>query len=250
VTSVDSVGNESAKSTAINVTTLPPPDTTAPSIPSDVQLQAGNAQVSVSWAASTDNVSVSGYNIYRNGTKVNASLVSSTSYTDTGLVNGVNYTYQVSAVDSSGNQSAKSSPITIKPTDQMAVRLIPNKFGIYVQITNGVAPFTVEWDLGIEEVNASAYLISGLTAETEYTVTVTDSLGVFITQTINTGSLESFLPPVFPSPEGIFQQMIDNFGEAGTVAIAIVGAAVALGILCILGLWGWRLSKRWLSATK
>jgi hypothetical protein len=53
-----------------------------------------------------------------------------------------------------------------------------------------------------------------------------------------------------PDSTSIFQKMIDNFGVAGTIGIAIIGGAVALGILVILGMWGWRLAKKWLSAAK
>lgn len=57
-------------------------------------------------------------------------------------------------------------------------------------------------------------------------------------------------PVVMPDSTSIFQEMIDNFGTAGTVGLAIIGAAVALGVIVILGLWGWRLAKKWLAAAK
>lgn len=53
-----------------------------------------------------------------------------------------------------------------------------------------------------------------------------------------------------PSSQTIFQSMINNFGTAGTIAIAIIGAAVALGVIVILGMYGWRLAKKWLAASK
>jgi hypothetical protein len=52
--------------------------------------------------------------------------------------------------------------------------------------------------------------------------------------------------PAMPDSTSIFQQMIDNFGTAGTVAIAVIGAAVSLGVIVILGMYGWRLYKHWL----
>lgn len=57
-------------------------------------------------------------------------------------------------------------------------------------------------------------------------------------------------PPVMPDNSSIFQKMVDTFGTAGTIGIAIIGGAVALGIIIILGMWGWRLAKKWLSAAK
>lgn len=60
----------------------------------------------------------------------------------------------------------------------------------------------------------------------------------------------TFTEPAMPSSTSIFQKMIDTFGTAGTIGIAIIGAAVALGLIIILGMWGWRLAKKWLSAAK
>ena len=69
--------------------------------------------VDLSWTASTS--TVVGYNIYR-GTvsggpyvKLNATAVSGTSYTDTGVVAGQLYYYVVTAVDSSGVESVYSN---------------------------------------------------------------------------------------------------------------------------------------------
>lgn len=57
-------------------------------------------------------------------------------------------------------------------------------------------------------------------------------------------------PPTMPNESSIFQEMVDMFGTAGTIGIAIIGAAVALGIIIILGRWGWQLVKKWLSSAK
>ena len=85
-----------------------PPDTTPPTVPTGLtQTSATPSSISLSWTASTDPDSpVSGYNIYRNGTKIGAS--GSTSYTDTGLGSAMTYIYAVSAYDPSGNTSAES----------------------------------------------------------------------------------------------------------------------------------------------
>lgn len=55
--------------------------------------------VSLSWSAASG---ASGYNVYRNGTRVNASPVSATSFTDTGLAASTTFSYQVSSTSSSG----------------------------------------------------------------------------------------------------------------------------------------------------
>jgi len=83
------------------------PDTDPPSVPSNLSADArSSTQIDLAWWASTDNVAVSGYRIFRDGVAV--ATASSTTYTDSGLVPGTTYTYTVSAYDAAGNQSAKS----------------------------------------------------------------------------------------------------------------------------------------------
>jgi hypothetical protein len=89
-------------------------DTTAPSTPTNLAVVAGNAQNSLSWTASTDNVAVTGYKVRRGGTVVGTPT--GTSYTDTGLTNGTTYSYTVSAVDAAANESAQTSAVTGTPT--------------------------------------------------------------------------------------------------------------------------------------
>jgi len=71
--------------------------------------------VSMSWAASTS-PNISGYNVYRGATaagtfsKMNSTLISGTSYTDTTVQPGQTYYYVVTAVNSSNSESQYSSP--------------------------------------------------------------------------------------------------------------------------------------------
>lgn len=93
-------------------------DTTAPSVPSGLTASAGDGQVGLSWSASTDNVGVTGYRVYRNGSLV--ATTTTTSYTDTGLTNGTSYSYTVSAIDAAGNASAQSAPVSATPAGLVA----------------------------------------------------------------------------------------------------------------------------------
>jgi chitinase len=86
-------------------------DTTAPSAPANLAVTGTTASsVSLSWGASTDNVGVSGYQVFRNGTSVGT--VTSTSFTDTGLSASTSYAYTVKARDAAGNVSAASNQVT------------------------------------------------------------------------------------------------------------------------------------------
>ncbi|ETT47377.1 alpha amylase, catalytic domain protein [Paenibacillus sp. FSL R7-269] len=97
-----------ANSAKIYSKTQPVTDTQAPSVPGNVTATVQNASSAlVSWSASTDNVGVTGYEIYRNGVKIGTSAT--TSFTDNGLVGSTNYSYTVKAYDAAMNLSAFSA---------------------------------------------------------------------------------------------------------------------------------------------
>jgi len=83
-----------------------------------VVIQAGaNLVVDLNWNASTS-TDVAGYNVYRspNGTnwkKINAGLVPSTIYSDSTVANGSTYYYAATAVDTSGHESSRTSPVEV-----------------------------------------------------------------------------------------------------------------------------------------
>ncbi len=105
-------GITSSSSTTAPAVTTPSADTTPPSVPTGLAGTLASAtQVNLSWNASTDNVGVTGYNVFRNGTKVGTSTI--TSYQDTSLAAGTTYTYAVSAHDAAGNTSAQSSNVSV-----------------------------------------------------------------------------------------------------------------------------------------
>jgi hypothetical protein len=84
------------------------PDTTPPSVPTGLTATAvAVSQINLSWNASTDNVGVAGYDIYRNGAYLTS--VTGTSYSNTGLTMGTTYSYRVAAYDAADNVSAQST---------------------------------------------------------------------------------------------------------------------------------------------
>jgi chitodextrinase len=92
--------------------TPPPADTTAPTVPNG--LSASNitsSGVTLSWTASTDNVGVTGYKVFRNGTQIGTAT--GTSYTVTGLTAATAYTFKVAAHDAAGNTSAQSAGLAV-----------------------------------------------------------------------------------------------------------------------------------------
>jgi hypothetical protein len=88
-----------------------PEDTMPPSKPVTSPLTKVNGNPRLSWAASTDNVGVAGYAIYRstNGTLgPEFTRTSFTTWTDVSVQEGTTYTYAVKAFDAAGNLSQSS----------------------------------------------------------------------------------------------------------------------------------------------
>ena len=96
-------------SSAVNVTVSNGAgDTQPPTAPTNLTATAvSSSQINLSWTASTDNVGVTGYEVYRSSSKV--ATVTTTTYGDTGLTPSTTYSYYVKARDAAGNVSASSN---------------------------------------------------------------------------------------------------------------------------------------------
>src|SRR5256886_4770288 len=107
VAAYDAAGNLSATATS-TPTTSACSDTTRPTVPGGLSV-TGTTQtgISVAWNAATDNVGVTGYALYLNGTKVGTTA--QTSYSFSGLSCGTSYTLGVAAYDAAGNVSSTAS---------------------------------------------------------------------------------------------------------------------------------------------
>ncbi|WP_312029493.1 RCC1 domain-containing protein [Paenibacillus sedimenti] len=86
-------------------------DTVAPTAPSGLTSPGKtDTSVSLSWTASTDNVGVTGYDVYSGTTVVGTTA--GTSFTATGLTPATAYTFTVKAKDAAGNVSAASNAVS------------------------------------------------------------------------------------------------------------------------------------------
>ena len=117
-----------------------------PSVPQSVTATArGRASVAVSWSASTDDVGVAGYDVYRDGVQVGSVNGSTTFFTDSGLDPGTTYSYTVDAFDAAANVSAPSPAAVVTtalsgPGEPIVVIMMENK--TYDQIVgNANAPY-------------------------------------------------------------------------------------------------------------
>ncbi len=107
----DDAGNFSANSNTLNITT---PDTQAPASPSNLAASGVTAStLTLTWSAATDNVAVTGYDVYQNNNKINVTPINALSYNVTGLAAVTSYDFYVVARDAAGNLSASSNTINV-----------------------------------------------------------------------------------------------------------------------------------------
>lgn len=122
VKAVDAAGNVSNESESIVVETMhTAPDTEAPTQPTALHtMGVTSSSVDLMWSASEDNVAVDHYVIYQ-GTQVDQMSVvgtsKTTSFMDMNLQSNTTYMYAVTAVDAAGNESIKSSILTVTTKD-------------------------------------------------------------------------------------------------------------------------------------
>lgn len=104
-------------SDTVNITVIEEVDTEAPSTPTGfISTDATTTSIGLSWEASTDNEGIEKYNIYRDGTFEKETI--STSTIIEGLSPNTEYSFTVSAVDTSDNESPQSPSITVTTLEE------------------------------------------------------------------------------------------------------------------------------------
>ncbi|RSZ56564.1 glucose dehydrogenase [Massilia atriviolacea] len=108
----DAAGNVSQASTSLQVK-VPQcqVDTQAPSVPTELRGTIAGTTATLNWAASTDNVAVAAYDIYRDSVRVGST--GSLGYTDAGLAANTTYQYNVAARDAQGNVSPRGTTLSL-----------------------------------------------------------------------------------------------------------------------------------------
>ncbi len=242
VDAYDAVGNRSGKTSLSAATSACAGggDTTAPSTPGTLTKTGSTmTSISVSWGASTDNVGVTGYGLYRNGSSTGTSA--STSATFSGLACGSSYTLAVDAYDAAGNRSSQRSLTTATsacppPTDTQAPS-VPQGMAFSGQTQTtvalawnastdnvGVAGYRLfKNDVSVTTVATPGYTYSGLTCGTTYTFAIEayDAAGNASNRTMAAGTTSTSAcggpppPPPGPAP-GVANLWVDTNGGSCT----------------------------------
>ena len=159
-------------------------DTQAPTVPTGLSASnIGETTVALLWNASSDNIGVTGYNVFKNGTFLAATT--NTSYTATGLYAATAYTFTVKAKDAANNTSANSNIANVTTIDNTAPSTPTNLTAANTtQTTTNLAWNAATDNVGVTGYNvykngtflatitASPYTVTGLSATTTYTFTI------------------------------------------------------------------------------
>ncbi len=125
VRAVDAAGNLGAFSNTVAATTPAAPDTTPPSAPGTLTgTPVGSAEIDLSWGAATDNVSVTGYQLFRcqgtactNYVLLTQPVGTPTTFHDSSVASGATYGYEVRAIDAAGNLGPFSNAVSASDSD-------------------------------------------------------------------------------------------------------------------------------------
>ncbi|WP_051287538.1 fibronectin type III domain-containing protein [Paenibacillus taiwanensis] len=165
-----------------------PSDTIAPSVPASLQSPAHTSNsVSLTWQASTDNVAVTGYNVY-NGSSV-VGTTTNLNYQVNGLASDTLYTFKVAAFDAAGNVSAPSANLDVRtdaappdaiaptaPTNVRSTSITANTIALAWNASTdnvGVTQYEIVVNGQVASTSAAtAWTATGLTANTVYTIVV------------------------------------------------------------------------------
>ena len=136
-------------------------DATPPSVPGALTATspAQRGQVNLSWNASTDNVGVTGYRIYRNGQFLTSPTGTGTSFTDLTVAPASTYTYQVTAIDAAGNESAQQTTAASVTTTGPADTAPPTQPGNLTASAPASNTVNLSWTASSDDVRVLGYKV-------------------------------------------------------------------------------------------
>ncbi len=158
IAAFDAVHNLSPQSAPLTVKTFAYPDKTPPSTPSGLQgTPFSDTQIDLVWNASTDNVAILGYEIYRGTTPSTVTPYATSplnSFLDLVVGPSKTYYYQVDSYDTSGNHSLRSPVVAVTALADTTPPTEPTNVSVLVQ----AGPLgTVSWGASTDDFRVSGY---------------------------------------------------------------------------------------------
>jgi fibronectin type 3 domain-containing protein len=192
---------------------LPAADTTPPSMPGSLTGSSSQTtQVALSWNASTDDVGVAGYYVFRNG--VTVVTTAQAFYVDTGLTDGTTYSYFVEAFDLAGNVSAPSLPVNVTTWNSIPPSAPANLVATVVSCKE----LSLTWSASTDQIAIGSYSVFRGTSASNLTKVAT-----YTTPT----SYISY--PLTPSTTYYFGvQAVDTDGNVSAMSAIVAATTLAL----------------------
>lgn len=164
VQALDSSGNHSELSEPITVTM---PDITPPTQPTNLEYSGTNGTNSkLTWTASTDNVEVTGYDVYQNGKKINPVLVIQPEYQLKNLVSFTDYNFYVKAIDAATNISGSSNIVNITAPDVVPPTMPENLLATAIRGLKVNLSWSASTDNSIEPLTYLVYKLPLISSST------------------------------------------------------------------------------------
>ncbi len=201
-------GMTGGQSVAVTLIVIASNDVTPPTVPTGLSgVLTGTTTVALSWNASTDigGTGLFGYRVYRN----DALLAEPTGRTlsDTAVVRGGRYRYQVSALDRAGNESSRSAAVVVDVPAAPVVEV----FGFPNPAVDGAAP-TIRAVLGtVDSFEIAVYDTAGRLVHTDRRAGPPNGQvgGLAFYDYVWSGDI----------PSGLYRVVVTGHGAGGTVRV-------------------------------
>lgn len=204
-------------------------DTTAPSTPTSLASTAKTAtSITLTWNASTDNVGVTGYDVYANSAL--KTTVSGTTATISGLTASTAYSIYVKAKDATGNTSASSNTINVTTNSSGTGTSTDLLFSEYIEGSGNNKALEIANNTGAS-VSLSAYTIKKQTNGSG-----SWSTGLALSGTLTTGSKfvvvnSSMSSSCFPSSSANISTTATELTFNGNDAVGLFKNGVLIDII-------------------
>jgi chitodextrinase len=174
--------------TNFTISTGAAPDTVAPSAPTLSAAGTTETTTNLSWSGATDNIAVTGYDVFRNGALI-GSTTTATTFAVTGLTASTVYSFTVKSKDAAGNVSPDSNSVSVTTLTPAPDTTAPNAPTLSASGTTQTTT-NLSWTGATDNVavtgydvlrngaligsttTATTFAVTGLTASTAYTFNV------------------------------------------------------------------------------